>query len=159
MLHGQQGNLTSAIQRCVASEGGTQRVVETNFAEEFTRLPNTEYYKVTTNALARYALKLRGVYGGLCEISFGIHEGFPQLCADVARGQQVKIIKFVWESGRCYGQGLVEREVEEKEEHELDGVQAEKDVSEEQQNSPNVVCKPSLHMPLNRTQTCNQSYC
>jgi hypothetical protein len=110
------------------------------------------------NALARYALMVRGHFGGLCDMSFGIQEVFPQLCADIARGQDVKNMKSIWEGGRCYGQGLVEGDTKETEDHKQNGVQADEDVSEEQQkssrraaeeqqNSRNIVCLASLRVP------------
>ncbi|KAF2032618.1 hypothetical protein EK21DRAFT_44499, partial [Setomelanomma holmii] len=51
------------------------------------------------NALVRYALMARGYPGYLSDMSFPIQQVFPQLCSDIAQGQDVKKMKSVWKDG------------------------------------------------------------
>jgi hypothetical protein len=47
-------------------------------------------------ALVRYVFETRGYPGGLSHMHFSIHEVFPQICADVVRGQGIKKMNSVW---------------------------------------------------------------
>ncbi|KAH5655273.1 hypothetical protein HBI23_148220 [Parastagonospora nodorum] len=67
------------------------------------------------NALVRYAIMVRGFPGNLSDMPFGLHEVFPQLCADLAKGQDIDNMKTTWEGGKRYGKGLVGGGVEEPE--------------------------------------------
>ncbi|KAH5394303.1 hypothetical protein HBI47_241670 [Parastagonospora nodorum] len=90
------------------------------------------------NALVRYAIMVRGFPGNLSDMPFGLHEVFPQLCADLAKGQDIDNMKTTWEGGKRYGKGLVGGGVEEPEEVEPNRESTNNDGPDEQQNSRNV---------------------
>jgi hypothetical protein len=50
--------------------------------------------------------------GYLEAMSFRIQEVFPQICSDIARGQDLKNMKSVWEGGRSFGPGLLDGDSE-----------------------------------------------
>lgn len=102
------------------------------------------------DALVRYALMAQGYDGRLETMSFGIHEVFPQLCSDIARGQDVQNMKSIWEGGRRYDQDLEDDDSEDAHGNGSEGSELAEDFPEEQQNTSVAVwpCFASLFFPL-----------
>jgi hypothetical protein len=97
------------------------------------------------NALVRYALMARGHDGRLADMSFGIQEVFPQICADIARGQDVKNMKSVWEAGQRTDQELRDDHSKSEDENDLADAHSTKESLEGQQKCGVTVSTSNSH--------------
>lgn len=91
------------------------------------------------NALVRYVCMVRGFPGNLSDMPLGLQEVFPQLCADITRGQGTQSIESSWKGGKHGGKRLKEGGGGEMNGAKKDGVSTNNNVTDRQQNCRDVV--------------------